>query len=445
MALLMQCFYWDCPREENLEARWWRHVCERVRDLADVGFDTLWLPPAHKAANIDGVSMGYDPYDYYDLGDVDQKGAIPTWFGTRQDLLDLIQTAHTHQLNVLADLVINHCNGADATEINPLTGQARWTLFRPGSGRFPRNWECFHPSNYERWDQGTFGGMPDLSHRSPYVYAEIMKLTRWLVEEIGFDGFRFDYVKGYGGQTVAAIQEYRYVRNGEAFRPFGVAEHWDSAAAIESWAAITNFTNDNPVHAFDFPLRELLKSVCDTYGFSLRNLTTWDTVLRNQPDIAVTFVENHDLRDPGRPIANDKLLAYSYILTHEGSPCVFWKDYFNAGLADAGNANGIAALVNAYRRYAGGTTQVLWVDDDLYIMQRSGYGNQPGLIYVLNNNGDRWKGAWVSTQWRNVALKPVAWWGHADRSQPETQLCASDGRGQFYAPPRGYAVYAPVS
>ena len=38
-------------------------------------------------------------------------------------------------------------------------------------------------------------------------------------------------------------------------------------------------------------------------------------------------VYKRQLRDEGRPVTNDKLLAYSYILTHEGYPCVFWKDY----------------------------------------------------------------------------------------------------------------------
>ena len=58
----------------------------------------------------------------------------------------------------------------------------------------------------------------------------------------------------------------------------------------------------------------------------------WD-----RPAQAVTFVENHDVvRDT--PIINDKLLAYAFILTHEGYPCVFWQDYFNWDLAPAGQS-----------------------------------------------------------------------------------------------------------
>ncbi len=166
-----------------------------------------------------------------------------------------------------------------------------------------------------------------------------------------------------------------------------------------------------------------------------------ETILQKQPQTTVTFVENHDLRDEGRPITNDKLLAYSYIMTHEGYPCVFWKDYYNFDLALDGTPNGIAALVGVHEKYAAGSTNVLYLDDDLYIMQRGGYGNQPGLIYVLNNRGDRWNGQWVTTQWRNVTFQPVAWWSKNDSARPVDQPVNADGSAQFFAAPRGFAVY----
>jgi len=221
-----------------------------------------------------------------------------------------------------------------------------------------------------------------------------------------------------------------------------VAEFWGDAQSIENWVDLANFSNSNPVDAFDFPLREMLKALCDQYGFSLRNLATWETVLQKQPLTTVTFVENHDLRDEGRPIVNDKLLAYSYILTHEGYPCVFWQDYFNYDLALDDTFNGIAALVRAHEKYAGGNMQTLWLDDYLYIMQRTGYGDKPGLIYVLNNHGDNWRGGLVSTKWINASFEPVAWWSKFDMARPIDQTTDRDGRALFYAAPRGYAVYA---
>jgi len=407
--------------------------------IARAGFTALWLPPANKAA--DQRSMGYDPYDYYDLGEFDQKGGVPTWFGTKDDLLDLIKSAHSHGINVYADLVINHNSGADSQELNPIDKQMHWTKFTPKSGRFPRDWKCFHPNAYETWDNEEFAGMPDLCHRHPYVYTEMINYARWLLEEIGFDGFRYDMVKGYGGWMVRSIQELRALRDRKSFKPYAVGECWDSNRTIGEWLDETNAWSDNPAGAFDFPLRWRLGNLCDSYGFSLRTLAEHGVLMWERPGQAVTFVENHDVvRD--HPIINDKLLAYAFILTHEGYPCVFWQDYFNWDLAKPDTCNGIEALVRTHERNAAGPTQVLCAEDDLYIMQRPGAGDQPGLIFVLNNRGS-WHGTRVMTHWKSKRLVPAAWHGRDDLGKPEEKWIDESGCVDLWAAPRGYAVYVP--
>jgi alpha-amylase len=438
----MQAFYWDAPRIENQEATWWDALRARVAGLAADGFTALWLPPASKAAEWN--SMGYDPYDYFDLGSFNQKGRTETWFGGQNALAALINAAHQSRLQVYADVVVNHNSGADAQEINPVDGMTRWTRFNPASTRFPRDWTCFHPSSFETMDGfGTFGQMPDLCHRNPTVYAAMMEYSRWMIEVIGVDGFRFDFVKGYGPWLVKGIAEYRYNRNGALLRPFCVGECWDSDRTIGDWLNAVNTFMDNPVCAFDFPLHYQLKGMCDSYGFDLRGLTS-GTLLSENPDRAVTFVDNHDTaRDPGNAIIHDKLLAYAVILTHQGYPCVFWQDYFNFGLARANTNNGITALVAAHERFAGGDAALLHADHDLYIFQRNGFGNQPGLILVLNNRGDQWSGQRVNCHWRQSRLQPVAWCGASDQSRPNDQWADDTGSIEVWAPPRGYAVYAP--
>jgi alpha-amylase len=66
-------------------------------------------------------------------------------------------------------------------------------------------------------------------------------------------------------------------------------------------------------------------------------------------------------------------MAYAFILTHPGYPCVFWKDYFEHGLGRPGSPRGIAALVAAHEASAGGDAIVRYVDDDLYVMERTGW------------------------------------------------------------------------
>jgi alpha-amylase len=441
MGVIMQSFYWDCPKLENKEYEWWNHVKSKVPSLNAVGFTALWLPPANKAANIGGMSMGYDPYDYYDLGDINQKGSVKTWFGSRDELIDLIHFAHENRMEVYADLVLNHNNGADAQEDNPIDNKKRWTRFAPKSGKFRRDWQYFHPSLYETWDKETFGDMPDLCHRNPRVYTELLEYARCLIEEVGFDGFRYDCVKGYGGWMVRAIQELRGIRDGKGYKPYGVGECWDSDRAIEDWLDEANAWSDNPAGAFDFPLRYRLKDLCQVYGYSLKNLAEGGTLLKERPSEAVTFVENHDVvRDD--PIITDKMLAYAFILTHEGYPCVFWQDYYTWGLGQEDEKSGIAALVRIHEDHAGGATSILHLDDDVYIMQRIGWGKQKGLIFVLNNRGN-WNGSRVQTQWQNTRFVPVAWRGRDDTGVPEEKWTQEDGWADFWAPPRGYAVYTP--
>ena len=144
MGVIMQAFYWDCPKLENLEHEWWDHIKSRIPSLSRSGFTALWLPPASKAANIGGMSMGYDPYDYYDLGDIDQKGTVKTWFGSKAEMVELIRVAHSNRMQVYADLVLNHNNGGDSLEENPIDGIKRWTKFDPKSRKFARDWQCFH-------------------------------------------------------------------------------------------------------------------------------------------------------------------------------------------------------------------------------------------------------------------------------------------------------------
>lgn len=442
MGVIMQAFYWDCPKAEGREHQWWSYITEHIPALRTVGFTALWLPPASKGGNVGGYSMGYDPYDFYDVGEFDQKGGVPTWFGTKDELLTLIATAHTNDMQVYADIVMNHTNGADAKEVNPLTGKEMWTQYTPKSGKFARNWECYHPSKYRLRDEQPFDGMPDLCHYNPYVFGEFLDYAVWLVEELGFDGFRYDFVKGYGVWMIDAIQGLDYKRDGKDFKPFGVGECWDSTAVIDEWLDRVNGTSENPVHAFDFPMRGRLQQLCETPHYSLRNLPRPGTLLTERPKDAVTFVENHDIVRE-HPIVHDKILAYSFILTHEGYPCVFWQDYYNWKLGEEGKPTGIAALVRAHEDHAGGLSSIIYIDNDLYIMQRSGWHEQSGLIYVLNNDRTQWRGHRVNTRWKNTQFKAVAYREAADGSVPQPPKTDGGGGAEFWAPPRGYAVYVP--
>ena len=446
MGVLMQAFYWDCPREEQQEFTWWNFVATKLDELRNAGITALWLPPVGKAANLGGMSMGYDVYDYYDLGTFAQKSVTPgekrTWYGTKEELKALTKAMHDRRMKAYADLVLNHNNGADEEEFNPILQQKRWTKFAPLSNLFTRDWTCFNPSPYRELHDVAFGDMPDLCHINPRVSTGILNHAKWMIEEIGFDGFRYDFVKGFGAWIVRAIHDRQYMRDHTKVDLFGVGECWAGDDFIDSWLDSVNKWADNRVGAFDFPLRYRLKDLCDTPGFSLRTLAGGGVLMKDRPFEAVTFVDNHDFRGGDSPpeIINDKMLAYAFILTHEGYPCVYWKDYFRYGLGEPGKPSGIERLVQVHESHAGGGTNILYADDLFYAMERSGAEDQPGLVFALNNSGGVIRQR-VKTGFPGKALKPLAWRGKEMIYNPQPVVVDADGWCEVEAPQRGYVVY----
>jgi alpha-amylase len=167
---------------------------------------------------------------------------------------------------------------------------------------------------------------------------------------------------------------------------------------------------------------------------------------------AVTFVGNHDTDE----ITSDKMMAYAFILTYKGYPCVFWKDYFNYGLATGGGygsgwGNGIKQLVWCREKLAAGgpNIQLLKTNDgDLLIYGSYGYSTAaPGYIVVINDNSSSWKGSWVQTgngYLKSKTLKAYAWSStkSGQNYAPANKACDANGWVEVWAAPRGYAVYS---
>jgi alpha-amylase len=440
MGVMLQAFYWDCPERAGCEFKWWDHVKGRIDELADAGFTALWLPPPGKSAS--QISMGYESYDLFDLGEFNQRGGVPTWFGTRASLEGLINEAHEMNMQVYVDLAINHANGGEE-EPNMFSGEDGCTLFEPASGRFPRSWECFHPSRYEYWDNVAWDDAPTYCHRNPYVLRQMMEYTQWLVEDIGFDGFCFDFNDGYGIWLAQAILGQQYIRHHHYIRPFGMASTWESAHATEYCLNDFNRLSEMSISVFDAPLRTRLKALCDVFGSQIPSLLEPGALYQSHPFSCVTFADNHHfINEAYPPIFNDKMLAYAFILTHPGYPCVFWEDYFERNMGLPGQPSGIQALVRCHEEYANGMMVIRHLEPDLYIMERTGLGNLPGMVLVMNNRPDRWHGAWVQTSKPNTRYVPIAWRGKDDVNPPLETLTHNEGHGNFWAPPRGYAIYA---
>ncbi|QCK16905.1 alpha-amylase [Mangrovivirga cuniculi] len=405
-GVIMQAFYWDVPAGGN----WYNTIKSKISEWDAAGISAIWLPPVSKAMN-GPYSMGYDPFDYFDLGEYNQMGSVETRFGSKNELISLINTAHNYNIEVYADIVLNHNSGAQS-EYNPFTGTNTYTDFNPASGKFYRSASDFHPNNYANQDEGVFGGFPDLSHSVPYVQGWLWKnsnsVAKYYKNVIGFDGWRFDYVKGFGGWIVKDWVD--------EVGGFAVGENWDgNANTLQNWVNSTS----RRASAFDFACYYRLDEAFD--GNDLRKLNG-DMLWKRDPMKAVTFVANHDT-----DIIYDKMHAYAYILTHEGYPTIFYKDYEE--WLDKSKLNN---LIWIHRNLAVGNTSILHVDNDEYIARRNG---NPGIVVYLNDSGS-WVERWIQTNWNSVRIKDYT--GNSSW-EPVTQ---GNGWVKIQCPPNSYSIWS---
>ena len=77
-------------------------------------------------------------------------------------------------------------------------------------------------------------------------------------------------------------------------------------------------------------------------------------------------------------------------------------------------------------------------------MQRRGLDGRGGLVVAMNNSGTAWRGDWVTTAFASRRMTPVAHGSSLDHATPHDKETDAGGRADFWAPPRGYAVYVPA-
>ncbi len=431
MSILFQCFYWNSPILEKKVGGWWKYLDSRLDELHELGIQYLWLPPLSKSCEGQGSdAMGYDAYDYYDLGDYDQKGSTRTLFGNSEELRQVISHAHERDMIVIAELLFSHCRGGEA-EMNPYTGTTTMTRFNVKSGKFIRDYEDFPPCKYDKKPNNSpwkHLGAYDYCYASPHVYKEFMDYAAWLHQELHIDAFRYDYVKAYPAHIPLAVQNY--------LSCMSIGEYWDEKDKIIDWL----HTMEYKAMAYDFPLRGMLTDMCNLKDWNAASLWGQGLVFEH-PYHAVTFVDNHDT-ERDFPIYRDKLMAYAFILCAEGLASVFWKDYYTEGLAHKGSPYGLERLIHIHHRYAGGAALLLAADYDVLSFLRQGDDEKSGLIIMINTHEEEWKGSWLNSPWPDTLLVPVAWQGR-DMSRPMDKLVYGDGRVELYAPARGYVIYVP--
>jgi len=374
---MLQFFEWYYPADGSL----WKKLSQEAQNLKDKGFDTLWLPPAHKGmAGPD--SIGYDSYDLYDLGEFDQKGSIRTKYGTKAELITAIKTAQEAGLQVYVDIVLNHLGGGDETETvtvrkvdpqqrsnfisEPFEIEAFTKFHYPGRAgkysKFQWDFQCFSGVDYdnktgetaiysiqnqygEGWEEvldkenGNYDYLmlSDIDFRNPAVREELKAWGKWLYSTLKFDGFRLDAIKHMPANFYNEWLD--TLRNDLQKELFTVGEYWapNDLGGLLSYIEAT----EGRMSLFDACLQANFSTASQS-GADYNLATIFDdTLVSARPDLAVTFVENHDTQ----PLQSLEQIvepwfrahAYAMILLREaGYPCVFYADLYGSTYTDKG-------------------------------------------------------------------------------------------------------------
>lgn len=369
-GVMLQLFHWYLPGGGTL----WREAAGRAPALAGAGFTSVWLPPAFKG-HVGGYDVGYGVYDLYDLGEFDQKGTVPTKYGTKDEYLTAIRALQDAGLAVFADVVWNHRLGGDEPELVPVTPYAWGNRHHAlGPTREAQVWTRFDFSGRAgRYDSRTldarhfvavdFDGRTPDAHGQVYLFEgkrfdpdvdqelgnyhylmgcdvdqshpEVQRMTedwgRWYLDTTGVDGLRLDAVKHIPAWVLPRYLDAMRAHVPDRELPV-VAEYWSPhLAALEHFLFATGdrmMLFDVPLH-FTFHLASRVGS-----AFDLRRVFD-GSLVSARPERAVTFVDNHDsqpLQALESPVEDwFKPLAYALVLLRrEGMPCVFVADYDGA-------------------------------------------------------------------------------------------------------------------
>lgn len=380
-GVMLQGFSWDTYNESQ-----WK-VLEKQADELKGYIDLVWLPQSGKCLETTQV-MGYMPYYYFNQN---------SSFGSEAELRSLITKFKAAGIGAIADVVINHRNTDGwytfpAETYKGVTYQMQSTDIckNDDGGTTATQAATDGVSLSQNNDEGTdFGGCRDIDHKSENVQKVIKAYLKYLKDDLGYTGFRYDMVKGFDGSHVADYNDATGVE-------YSVGEYWDGNDKIESWI---NRTNKKSA-AFDFQFRYNVRDAVNgaangkvTTSSDWSKLNSNDNLMHdaNYRRYAVTFVENHDTQkrsesEQNDPLRKDTIAANAYMLAMPGTPCIF-QPHWNAYKSE------IKEMIAA-RKYAGITNMSNYANKQskktLYVNEVTGTKHK--LLVAVGNDAAGYAG-----------------------------------------------------
>lgn len=438
---LMQYFEWYLPDD----GQHWNRLAEDAPNLAAKGIRKVWMPPTFKGTGSNDV--GYGVYDLFDLGEFDQKGTVRTKYGLKEEYLRAIEALSQNGIEAIADVVLNHKAAADykerftVVEVDPNDRNVEisepfeieaWMHFafrgrKKAYNDFEWHWYHFTGTDYDAknnksgifliqgdnkgWaddelvdnENGNYDYLmyADIDFKHPEVIQNLYDWAHWFIESTGVHGFRLDAVKHIDSFFMKNFIRDITEKYGDDFYVFG--EFWNSDEKAN------NDYLENIDYRFDLVDVKLHHNLFDASksgaDYDLRTIFD-QTLAKNHPESAVTFVDNHDTQR-GQALESTveewfKPAAYALILLREaGLPCVFYGDYYGISgeFAQESFQELLDKLLDIRLNLAYGE-QIDYLDDANCIgWTRQGKDDGQPIAVLINNDQATSKSMLVGTEW----------------------------------------------
>ena len=313
-GVMLQGFYWDSYSDTS-----WANLESQADELSQF-FELIWVPNS-AYANASSNNMGYHPVYWFD-----HRSA----FGTEAQLRSMIKTFKNKGTGIIEDVVINHRASVNSNWLNFPRETYKGITYQLTASDICQDDEAkdngYKPTGAK--DTGeSWGGARDLDHTSQNVQDNVKAYEDFLLNDLGYVGFRYDFVKGYAPKYVAMYNQAANVT-------YSVGECWDgNKTVVTNWLNGTKQDGKIQSAAFDFPMKYYINDAFAEGKWS--RLSAGALCDDNSyKRYAVTFVDNHDTGRFGEcPLYANVEAANAYILSLPGTPCVWlshWKTYKTA-------------------------------------------------------------------------------------------------------------------
>ena len=155
-----------------------RGIINRLDHMIELGVDILYLTPIFRSPS----SHKYGTIDYY---------CIEPTFGSKEDLIELVDKCHKANIKVVLDGVFNHTSVdffafRDIRDNKEKSKYLDWYYIEG----FPLIMKWGEKPNFKTFSY--FGGMPKLNENNPSVRRYFIDVAKYWIKEAKIDGWRLD-------------------------------------------------------------------------------------------------------------------------------------------------------------------------------------------------------------------------------------------------------------